>query len=255
MVIKNSVLLFKSRNLDNSEDGYEKILTENNFSVEIINPLGFEFKNLDVLKKKLETNDDYSGLIFTSPRCAEAVILASENDNFMDRWNDKNNFVVGEATYKIVLEKLGLTCNGKDTGNALNLSLLIIQNKSLYNKPFLFPCGNLKSDTLHSELSKEGLGVDDIEVYDVTSNPNIEKEIAEATNNFASMPEFVVFFSPSGFSNTIDIIKKASDRTEKLKFIAIGPTTERAILEQNFTVHGVAKQPKPNDILKVILNR
>lgn len=133
MVIKNSVLLLKSRNSDNSEDGYEKILKENNFAVTTINPLGFVFKDLDALKKKLESPDDYSGLIFISPRCVQAAVLISESENVMEKWKDKNNFVVGEATYKVVLDQLGLTCSGKNTGNALNLATLIIQSDDVIN--------------------------------------------------------------------------------------------------------------------------
>lgn len=75
-------------------------------------------------------------------------------------------------------------------------------------KPFLFPHGNLKTDTLSRELGHSGISMDDVLVYDTEANPDIEKEIAEVTDNYQNIPEYIVFFSPSGLTSCVDFLKK-----------------------------------------------
>lgn len=81
-------------------------------------------------------------------------------------------------------------------------------DKNDFVKPFLFPHGNLKTGVLHERLREVGLGLDETLVYDTISNPNIEREFSCVTNNFSALPEFVVFFSPSGIESTLESIKK-----------------------------------------------
>lgn len=74
-------------------------------------------------------------------------------------------------------------------------------------KPFLFPHGNLKTDTLNNELAKARLIMDNVLVYETVANPQIEREFSLATRQLTELPEFVVFFSPSGLTSTIDLIR------------------------------------------------
>ncbi|KAL1505559.1 hypothetical protein ABEB36_005100 [Hypothenemus hampei] len=257
MLIPNSVLLLKSQISDDEQDKYESVLKANNFEVIQVKTLEFEFKNIENLRQKLENSSKYSGLVFSSPRCVEAVVKASENIyNFLDQWTIKENFVVGETTYKAALDRLCLNCLGKDSGNALNLSKFILERKRLYPQPFLFPHGNLKSDTLQLNLKHEGIEVEGIEVYNTIANPNLETDFIKITDNFRSIPEFVVFFSPSGFSNSLEYLQKIGEDIKEVKFIAIGPVTALAIVESNLSqsLHGVAERPNPNELLKVILS-
>ncbi|XP_030767271.1 uroporphyrinogen-III synthase-like [Sitophilus oryzae] len=252
MIIKNSVLLLKSQNSNDDIDKYEQILKSNKLDVKQVKTLVFNFKNLNSLKVKLENCINYSGIIFSSPRCVQAVHLASENSLF-EKWRDKTNFSVGEETCATALKKLNLVCDGKESGNALCLSKVILQNKTQYTKPFLFPHGNLKTDTLSLELEKEGLSLDSVEVYDTIPNPKIEADLNVVTDNLTNISEFVVFFSPSGFTSTIGHIKRLPEDLNEVKFIAIGPVTETAIKEQNFNVYRIATKPNPQCVLEAIL--
>ncbi|XP_050307854.1 uroporphyrinogen-III synthase-like [Anthonomus grandis grandis] len=250
IIVPNSILLIKSQTSEDVPDKYETLLRSNNFKVSQVRSLVFTFKNLKKLGENL-ISGAYSGLILSSPRCVEAVRMAAP-ENSLPQWRDKHNFVVGEATYKSALEQLALDCLGKESGNGVNLAKKIVENKSEYDQPFLYPHGNLKSDTLNLELEKEGIQVVGQEVYDTVSNPNIPKELATATNNFQNVPEFIVFFSPSGVSSCIDLIGAIKD---KVKFIAIGPVTEKTLIENNVSVFGVCKKPNPEELLKVILHK
>lgn len=52
------------------------------------------------------------------------------NDKQIDKeWHEKNNFVVGETTFSSAKNQLGLTCFGKDSGNANNLADIILKGK------------------------------------------------------------------------------------------------------------------------------
>lgn len=126
MILQKSVLLLKSQK-DSSNDKYEDILVENDFDVIIAKTLVFNFRNLDVLANKLEDYTCFEGLIFSSPRCVQATYLSDKDRKLLQFWHDKQNFVVGEATYKDAYEKLNLECRGKNTGNALKLSQLILE--------------------------------------------------------------------------------------------------------------------------------
>ncbi|KAG5891866.1 hypothetical protein JTB14_015885 [Gonioctena quinquepunctata] len=251
MIIKNSVLLLKSQTGENASDKYQELLNSNGYEVKQVKSLVFEFKNIEILREKLKNVKDYEGIIFSSPRCVKGVCMATIDEVYLNSWRTKHNFAVGEATYKEALDNLGLECKGKESGNAVNLSKVILSDKSLFSKPFLFPHGNLKTDSLQRELNKDGLEMEGVLVYDTIPNPDIKKEIVECTDNFSNIPEYVVFFSPSGLHSSINYLRKIPDFTNA-KIIAIGPVTELALKEGNLTIFGVTKNPTPQDVLNIV---
>lgn len=101
----------------------------------------------------------------------------------------------------------------------------MVVDKSQLTRPFLFPHGNLKTDTLKLELGKENLEIEEILVYDTLSNPNIGQELAECTNNFRNIPEYVIFFSPSGLHSSVEYLRKLlidlSDDVKVLLFFSL----------------------------------
>lgn len=229
----NTVLLLKTQTKEQSVDKYEQLLVANGFTVKQVNTLVFQYKNLELLTKKLNCKDCYSGIIFSSPRCVQAVNLACQNSQAdISLWKYKKNFAVGATTYKEALEKLGLVCDGQESGNAENLLNFILKENHSYNMPFLYPHGNLKGDTF-SQLKKEkGIAVESVLAYDTINNPNIFDEMKVATNNFTRIPEYVIFFSPSGVHSTLEHLEKVKNFTSA-KLIPIGPTTELSMKEAN----------------------
>lgn len=133
MILEKSVLLLKTQTTDNSSDKYENLLTENDFNVKQGKTLVFNFKNLETLRNKLLSHTHYEGIIFSSPRCVQATYMASKHTkDIMKPWQSKTNFVVGEATYADALGKLQLECEGKETGNSVNLSQYIVKGRIIF---------------------------------------------------------------------------------------------------------------------------
>ncbi|CAG9830475.1 unnamed protein product [Diabrotica balteata] len=248
----NTVLLLKTQSNETS-DKYAQLLTDNGFQARQVKTLVFEFKNIELLAEKLNKASLYSGLIFSSPRCVQAVKLAfQEADIDIKDWQLKNNFVVGTATYTEALHSLGFECRGSDSGNAVNLLEYMKEVVHDEDNLFLYPHGNLKSDTFSKVEEKRKIQVESVLVYDTIDNPNIEEEISVVTNNFTETPEFMVFFSPSGLESSIKYLRKLP-LFESSKLIAIGPTTEAAIKSLSLPVFGVAKQPNPKSVLELLL--
>lgn len=99
----------------------------------------------------------------------------------------------------------------------MNTNFFCFVEKLSSPKPFLFPHGNLKADTLNLQLGEGGIQIEGVLVYDTIANPNIVNEISNATNNLTSMSEYVVFFSPTGFRSSIEHLKRVPVDLNKIK--------------------------------------
>lgn len=241
-IINKAVLLFKVPPSNNEDDFYEVMLVKENFNVKQVKTLDFEYKNLDTLKTKLKSPDEYSGIIFSSPRCVFGTKNALCDEKLDAKWKGKSNYVVGSTTHETAIKCLGIDCLGKESGNANNLAVIIIKGKLHYcstmhqdqivknmhtfnllqylfvesqktegNCTFLYPHGNLKLDILKNQLEPEGITLDEVCVYDSITNPNIEKEFQKVTENLLEIPEFMVFFSPSAVKGILSTIKQLPD--------------------------------------------
>ncbi|XP_044753743.1 uroporphyrinogen-III synthase-like [Coccinella septempunctata] len=254
-IINKSVMLLKTQKGVIETDQYEKLLKSHDFKVKQVNTLIFKYHDLSELNNKLKNCNDYSGILLSSPRCVEAVYLSSGEKQLDSSWRTKLNYTVGEATHLAALERLGIDCRGKESGNAKNLSEIIMKENTGAVKPFLFPHGNLKTDTLKIELGRSNIGVEGVLVYDTLANPNIEEDFRLATCDFTNFPEYVVFFSPSGVRSSIELFRRVPDCLEKIKFIAIGPVTETAMKEENIVPEGVAASPNPTEVLNLLMKK
>lgn len=238
----SQVVIFKSE----SEYGDEyKIALENRgYKVKFIPVLDFGFKNLEQLGKCLETPDNYMGLVFTSPRSVAATKTASGTSGLSADWKNKRNFCVGESTHRLILEEFEMDAEGKLTGNANSLSALILETVQLRGddaKPFLFPCGNLKTDTLPTRLEENDLKIEAIEVYETVAHSELEESLDLVITD--PTVEYLVFFSPSGFNFCCDILTRKNYDLTKVKLIAIGPSTRKGIEAREFVVHKTAEKP------------
>uniref|UniRef100_T1H6K5 Uroporphyrinogen-III synthase n=1 Tax=Megaselia scalaris TaxID=36166 RepID=T1H6K5_MEGSC len=244
-----TVILLKSET--ESSDVYGRLLEANNFKAIFVPTLGFGFKKLDELKKKLEHPEKYAGIIFTSPRSVDAVRGALGED---PNARMLCNYSVGEVTHNLVMSTLNqLFTKGKETGNANNLSEFIKDgfdgNKSL---PFLFPCGNLRTDTLITKLSECGFQLDAFEVYETICHPDLGENLKKALEE--ENVEFMAFFSPSGVNCTYEYFQKNNLSFNGKKLIAIGPSTRKCIEGKGLEVYSVAEKPTVDYLIKVLIN-
>jgi uroporphyrinogen-III synthase len=248
------IVLFKSES--DGGDIFLEQLEKNNFSVQSIRSIDFAFKNLDTLAARLKRPCDYEGIIFTSPRSIFATQHSLQSgdgaDNAMKSWSDKRNFTVGESTYNFAKNLLSLETSGKEAGNALNLSAIIVNEYSANNlsKPFLFPCGNLKQDILEKNLNERSIQLECVEVYETIPHPNLESAIKRLKEE--DDIDFIVFFSPSGIKYSLPFAIHHNLELSKFKLIAIGPSTRRCLSDNNLKCYATCEKPSPESLLNVL---
>lgn len=243
-----NVILFKSP--EGSEE-YSTLFNQNDIKITYISVLDFEFINLDILYTKLKACSNYSGLVITSQRAIESIVeCININDNLSltENWKTKPVFTVGEITNKKLKNDLKLIGCGYESGNASILSEYII-NYGISNQPLLFPCGNLKSETLPSKLTEAGIKVDSVVVYKTKKHDKLDTVLTEIKE---CLPSTLVFFSPSGFNYVYPILKNLKFNFNNSRLIAIGPSTTKSIEDNNLKVFLTAKEPTPAGILNCV---
>ena len=243
------VILFKSES--EGPDKFVQHLQQNNFEARFVNCLSFKFKNLEKLCDDKEKADDYQGLIFTSLRSIQAVQKAVESDpQRLSRWQGKSNYSVGESTSEAAKNILGLDSAGSGTGNAQALATLVVEKHSnQQTKPFLFPSGNLKQETLEKSLNENSIEVQNVEVYETVVHSELESSIKELKT---AKIDFLVFFSPSGVKFSLPFLLKHEVKLDGIKIIAIGPSTKKYLEENDLKCSQMCSKPTPESLLEVL---
>ncbi|XP_014102481.2 uroporphyrinogen-III synthase [Bactrocera oleae] len=249
---RRTVIIFKSES--ESSDRYAEELHANGFNPIFVPTLSFGFKNLEELRGKLQAPDNFAGIIFTSPRCVEAVCEALQFSELHGGWKLLHNYAVGEVTHNLALSSLQqLFTHGKQTGNARNLGDFIVDTfDGSRNLPLLLPCGNLRTDLLLSKLVENGFQVDACKVYETVCHPALAENMERALK--ADNIEYFAFFSPSGVNWVHEYCKAHNVSMDKWKLVAIGPSTRLAIEERGLHVFQTAERPSVEYLIKVLLN-
>ncbi|XP_043230905.1 uroporphyrinogen-III synthase-like [Amphibalanus amphitrite] len=242
---KLKVLLLRSES--SGPDKYVSVLHGNGCDVYTVPTLDFVYQNTDNLLEQLNAPSSYSGIVFTSPR---AVLATSEvmGDHHKVQWMKKMCFVVGERTGSLVREKFGFNHTGSDSGDASGLADKIVTMMTGQNLPLLFPCGNMKKETLPKKLKEAGIQLHSCTVYVTQEHPDLKRKLEEY---LALKPDFVVYFSPSGVSFS-HLVLKQSDCFESIKHVSIGPTTRDALEKSGIQVFASAEKPCPDAVLLAI---
>jgi uroporphyrinogen-III synthase len=245
------VVILKSES--DTTDSYSTLLTAHHFEPISIPSLDFHFKNLNILADKLDNPDDFSGIIFTSPRAITATVEALHDQRLAAAWSELKNYCVGPSSFVQIEKLLHLTPSGQDAGNASALADFIKSDikDCAITKPFLMPCGNLKQDILQTKLSDYGYSVESVEVYETVPEKNLERNIENVFQD--GSVEFIVFFSPSGINFTANIFSKLNVDLNEKKLIALGPSTKKTIENHGYKVYATAEQPSPEGLVKVLV--
>ncbi|CAL4083635.1 unnamed protein product [Meganyctiphanes norvegica] len=246
----SNVWLLKS----GDDDGrYSDTLNRNGFSCHSIPALTFNFVNQGPLQNAFERPLDHSGLIFTSPRAVEAVgkIYSKIKVEYHHEWSTKKIFVVGEATAAAVSKELKMPTIGQESGNAQQLAPIIIRETKAFDKPLLFPCGNIKRDELPRLLANADRDFRALTCYETSQHPSLKSKIQDLISK-GLRPNCIVFFSPSGVSYVLPILKSAGFDLTGMKIIAIGPATNSALVQSSIPVSGVCNTPSPEGLLHIL---
>jgi uroporphyrinogen-III synthase len=243
------VVLFKSES--EGPDKFVQLLQQSDFDVHSINCLSFQFKTLEKLREKIGKAVDYEGMIFTSLRSVQAVHKAVESEpELLERWQQKSNFSVGESTSESSKNLLTLETKGQSSGNAQALASFIVDSYSEKpTKPFLFPSGNLKQETLEKSLKENSFEVENVEIYETVQHPELKESIERLKD---MKVEFFVFFSPSGIKFSLPILGKLQMNLAEIKLIAIGPSTKKSLDENGLPCHRMCAKPMPESLLEAL---
>lgn len=247
---QETVFLFKSPK-ESEPDKFIEILKGAGLSGVNIPVLSFRFVNQENLKSNLRAIQLFSAIVFTSVRAVEAVVnLIQGIDNDSSIFQTPS-FAVGHTTVEAA-QKAGFNPQGAESGNSQALGEFILNHVSSdETRPFLYPCSNLHRDTLKEVLTREGKHIEEVVAYETCPNERLRAVLDEAIQK-QGLPSYVIFFSPSGFQYTVDALGGSDLHLDKVKIIAIGPTTKKAICDQGYTLFATAEKPDPQSLLQAI---
>lgn len=248
---KKFVVIFQS-DVSTNDSKYVDVLKQEGIHAENISPISFNFINQEKLQGCLNDADEYSGIIFTSTKAVSAVASVFTSKSVtLENWRQKENFSVGKATTMLALSAMNLETYGSESGNSENLCQFIVEKCQQYEKPFLYPCSNIRKDTIPIILSKHNIKIEEVICYETIPNDQF-KQIWERLISKEGLPEILVFFSPSGVQNCSKIVINSYQSAVQPKFIALGPSTEKAFNVMNIMSCKVAEKPNPESVLSTV---
>lgn len=256
---KGTVLLLKAPT-DSEEDHFVEALQQAGYTAVSVSVLAFNYINEDKLKEALQKAHTFSGIVFTSPRSVQAVVQVVAPSNSRLRVKSVETscvpsslpcFVVGPATADAAREAT-FNPEGIYSGNAENLGQFILDTVSPEEKrPLLFPCAQIRRDTLVKKLQNTAYGVHEIVVYETGPSPSIMEDIARVMQS-EHRPDCVVFFSPSGVQVIERCVREGIFPVDQLKVFAMGPSTQQEVVRKGYRLSGVAARPDPASLLQVL---
>lgn len=227
------IILFRSPHPD---DVYEAVFRDAGWQVASVPVLAFRYKNEAVLHEKLE---NAGGLIVTSPRAGDLCgKLLKADAALRKKWLQRPIVCIGKRSAE-ALEGVGLCpfVSAQASGEAVA--------EAAMNRPapsWLFVCGNLRRDALPDRLQVGGVPFEELEVYDTLLRDDLD--LAQI-----QVPDWVVFFSPSGVASVQSQWPAAWKGVQKA---AIGSTTADAITKAGWRVDAIAANPDPQSLLAAV---
>ena len=264
---KMIILLAKSDSSDNNNNNDEYSLEiERKFKRSIctyfIQPIQFDFINIAELGELLSHPNQWSGIILTSKRCIDALMMSMEPSNNRHLLKVVQFFTVGTATRTYLLDKLSIDSKGYHTGNSEDLAKFIVEqyktNDSNDHRPLLYPCSRIRTDPLMKILNENNISVHEIHCYNTLANQNLDDDFRKFKTFLSTLITSemkieipIVFFSPSGVDNLCDHIQRYLHDNESnilLRYIAFGRQTAQRIESKNMNVWFTVSTPNPQSL-------
>lgn len=246
-----NILLLRQE--EDKNDKYHLLFNEDNRvkNVTSIPVLDFEHSNFEKISDFVSKVDDYSGLIFTSRRAVTSMEKAVTPDEIAIVGRTLDVYVVGRTTANCA-SQLGLVSKGSDTGNAKELSELIIKEQMDTEKPLMFLCGNLARETIPKRLTENSIPNESISCYKTIPDEKFEQHLKYYLDEY-DVPDVVAFFSPSGVEFHENTLRRMLPELGKtIKVACIGSYTSEIVSKLGFEVAGVAEKPTPDSLFEII---
>lgn len=201
-----------------------KIDYRNFIDVSGLNHKEFRQQKIDILA--------HTAIIFTSRNAVDHFFRLCEELR-VDIPIDMKYFCISEQTANYLQKYITIRKRkiffGRRT--AADLEPFILKHKK---EKFLFPCSNIRNDTIPGLMEKNGLHLTEAIIYE--TGP---ADLSDLTNVFYDV---ICFFSPSGVNSLVTNFPDWEQKNTRLA--AFGPTTAQAILDVNFKLD--IQAPLPN---------
>lgn len=230
---------------DAKQEAYRSILSRvlpANAEVCRVPVLDFAFHKESVLALEREIDSGFDSVLMTSARSAMALDQYASQE-LKIKLRTKPWFVVGMGSKQAVQHMLQVEdVRGGETGCADEL----IRSEMMHAcKRVAYLCGNLRKPTMADGMRAAGIDFKEFILYETVPCTEVELPKSEATKR-----RVCVFFSPSGVTAVGKQVNSASEDW----IVAIGETTNRALLEADIKVHAVAKSPSAEGLADAIVS-
>lgn len=239
---KRNVVLLKTKSTPS--DPYEHAFEQRGLTPLFVPVLSHAIVNEDVLLAKLQSIDDFSGMIITSQRSVEAVgeAVQSLNSAQVDRLLQMPVYTVGPATCQAITN-IGFTnVLGSESGNGDALATYILDRRGEEAKPLFFIVGDKRRDIITKRMAAAQVALEELVVYETVTASSFPADFEAAVAQAGSTLEWLVFFSPAGADVALEYVRKTGNRT---KIATIGPTTQEYLVQQ-WQMEPAVVAPKPD---------
>lgn len=171
-------------------------------------------------------------VVFTSMNAVDAV--TSWQDGQQPDWDI---YCIGNTTKQLIVESFGEHSVAGTANSAAELAELIVKESD--TDEVIFFCGDQRRDELPSILQKNGIGVDEIVVYETTAIPHkVEKNY-----------DGILFFSPSA----VDSFFQTNTVSAQTILFAIGFTTAAAIKKYSPNQIIISSEPGKENLFSAMM--
>lgn len=233
----------------------EKMLYVEQAVVIKIPTIDFKLVNhLDQINRAIENLAQYDVLVLTSQNSFQFFYKLLKEKNITKLPEKLKIAVVGDETKKMV-ESHGFQVSyiPENRKTSDQLADYLLNNLHLDRKKILFPKSSLSNSQLPDKLRKSGAWVDDIVLYETSTN-------SDAKNTFEAIMgypiDWILFSSPSAvrsfFSMTSYEETQAWIFDLGIKIGSIGETTSRALQEAHIPVSVESPRPSSKILIETI---
>ncbi|CAI2189759.1 2521_t:CDS:2 [Funneliformis geosporum] len=229
--MSQTILLLKEKTIqtDSNIDVYEQKFNElGEYTILYLPVLEHSLVNINELTNILKNGIDnqYGGVIATSQRAVEGlkvawdqILSSGERIDVLEKWKKIPYFVVGKSTAKAVREMFEINSLGADeSGNSESLADYIIEyfnsirGKGPHNQrlKLLFLVGDKRREELPNKLSKSGISLKELRIYETKPNSSFSTELDKISKFLVEKKKtinWITFFSPSGVDNSLELLK------------------------------------------------
>jgi uroporphyrinogen-III synthase len=220
------------------ENPGEKSLTYSELTA--VHNLKVDFRNFidvkkvdhrDFRKQKIEILS-HTAIIFTSKHAVDHFFKLCEELR-LDVPSDMKYFCITEQTANYLQKYITIRKRKIFSGNktAMDLEPFFIKHK---NEKYLFPCSNIRNDSVPNLLNTHGIQLTEAIMYET-----VPADLSDLTEVFY---DIICFFSPSGVNSLLHNFPDWKQNNTRLA--AFGPTTAKAIKDLDLILD--IEAPLPN---------